>query len=60
MTETKNDKGIENLNTEKSEEILVSKGIETFSKDESVSVKATEEEKPKKTRGREIFFPLYL
>lgn len=52
MTETKNDKEIENLNTEKSEEILVNKEIETSLKDESVSKNAIEEEKPKKTRTR--------
>ena len=51
MTETKNDKIIENLNTKNLEETLSNKEIETSSKDESVSVQSIKEEKPK-TRGR--------
>ncbi|MDY4077933.1 MAG: 1,4-alpha-glucan branching protein GlgB [Clostridium sp.] len=52
MTETKNDKEIENLNTKKSEEILVNKESETTSKDETVSENEIKEEKTKKTRVR--------
>ena len=52
MTETKKDKMIENLNTDKLKETVENKEIETSSKEDSVSVKEIKEEKPKTTRKR--------